>query len=116
MDRISIEDFRVRAAHGCREHEGKVSQEFVVSLAVGTDMAVAGKSDTLADTLDFDFLKRAITDAFALPRHFLIESLAEEIAGRVLKDSRAREVTVSIRKTEVWENGIPGVEIVRSQP
>ena len=113
MDYVTIEGLKVWGVHGCHKYERESPQEFLVGLRVGAELRAPGSSDALADTIDFDFLKSAVTDAFAGARHYLIESLAEEIAAAILKDERAREVTVSIQKPDVWLDAVPGIIITR---
>ena len=115
MDYVTLDQFRVRGIHGCHKYEREAPQDFIVSLKVGMDLSVPGASDNLEDTLDFDFLKSAVTTAFAGERKYLIETLAEEIAAAILKDARVREITVSIQKPDVWPDAIPGVIITRSK-
>jgi len=43
----------------------------------------------------------------------LIETIAERIALQILTDVRIHSVRVSVRKIDIWENGVPGVEITR---
>jgi FolB domain-containing protein len=115
MDYVTIDQMRVRGVHGCHKYERESPQDFLVSLRVGTDLRAPGTSDALADTIDFDFLKSAVADAFAGARHYLIEALAEEIAAAILKDERAKEATVSIQKPDVWPDAVPGISITRAK-
>lgn len=116
MDYIRLDNFRVRATHGHSPEERHVEQEFEVSLAVGCDMRRAGKSDKLPDTIDFDFLRRVVEETLAGKKRYLVEALAEEIAQKILADSRAREVSVTIKKPSVWPDAVPGITITRVRP
>ncbi|MDB5189392.1 MAG: folB [Parcubacteria group bacterium] len=113
MDYLTIDSLTVSGAHGHYPHEREKEQEFEVSLRVGTHLLRAGQSDALDDTIDYDVLKRTVLDVFAHETRFLIESLANEIAERILRDTHALEVTITIKKKEVWDNGVPGVCITR---
>jgi len=113
MDYITIDSLVASGAHGYYEQERTKEQDFDVSLRVGTHVRRAGQSDMLAETIDYDVLKRIVRDTFARESRFLIESLAETIAERILRETNALEVTVSIRKPGVWESGVPGVSITR---
>ena len=113
MDYVTIDGLRARGIHGCHKYEREEPQDFIVSLKVGMDLSVSGASDNLVETIDFDFLKSAVTTAFAGERKYLIETLAEEIATAILKDSRVQEITVSIQKPDVWPDAVPGVVITR---
>ncbi len=113
MDYLTIDSLVVSGAHGYYEQERQREQEFELSLRVGTHVRRAGQSDALVDTIDYDVLKRIVRETFARESRFLIESLAETIAERILRDTPALEVTVSIKKKAVWESGVPGVTITR---
>ena len=115
MDYITINDLRIQGAHGHYEHERQVEQEFLISIKVGMNAKEAGKSDQLADTIDYDKLRMITEDVFKGKSHYLIEALAEEIAQKILQETPAKEVTISIQKTAVWPSGVPGVLITRSK-
>jgi dihydroneopterin aldolase len=115
MDYLTITDLRINAAHGHYEHERRVEQEFLVSLRVGFDARTASVSDALSDTIDYDSLRAIVENVFKGATHFLIEALAEEITRRVLADTSAQEVSISIQKTAVWPSGVPGITITRSK-
>ena len=115
MDYITLEQFKLQSIHGHHEHERNVEQEFEVSLKVATDITAAGKSDKLPDTLDFDFLRKCVEEVFASKKFYLVEALAENIAQAILKDARAQEVTISIKKNAVWPDAVPGVVITRKK-
>ena len=113
MDYLTIDGLTVQGAHGYYEHERQQEQSFVVTLRVGTHLRTSGQSDALGDTIDYDVLKRIVQETFAQETRYLVESLAETIAERILAQTPALEVTISIQKPEVWESGIPGVTLAR---
>jgi len=113
MDYLTVEGLTVYGAHGHYDHERTREQEFQVSLKVGAHLVRAGQSDALTDTIDYDDLKRIVLETFAKESRYLIESLAETIAERILATTFASEATVSIQKKAVWDNGVPGVIITR---
>ncbi|MDB5195403.1 MAG: diguanylate cyclase [Parcubacteria group bacterium] len=113
MDYLTIDHLVVLGVHGQYDHERTREQSFHVSLRVGTHLKRAGQSDTLADTIDYDLLKRIVEETFAHETRYLVESLAETIAARILRETPALEATVAIKKPEAWDNGIPGVAITR---
>lgn len=114
MDYIHIDGLRVKGKHGHYVRERRGAQEFEVSLRVLTELGKAGKSDKLRDSINYADLKLIVEDVFAAAPRYLLESLAEEIAKKVLKDKRAKEVTVTIKKLAIWKNGVPGVTIIRT--
>jgi len=113
MDYLHIDSLTIDATHGHYEHEWSREQSFDVALKVGFESKTSGDTDTLADTIDYDDLKRIVTETLSGKRRYLVEKIAEEIAQRILEDERAKEVTVTIRKLEAWDNGVPGVTITR---
>ncbi len=115
MDYIHIDNLSFPGKHGVYANERRVEQEFVVSLRLGVDTKKAGESDDLSDTIDYQKVKDIVAEIIEGSSRYLIEKLAEEIAARILLDARVRLVKVTIKKTAVWDNGVPGVTILRSQ-
>jgi dihydroneopterin aldolase len=113
MDYIHIDGLRIAGKHGHYVRERRGTQDFEVSLRVAIDVSKAGKSDKLRHSLNYAHLKTIVEDVFAAAPRYLLETLAEDIAKKVLKDKRAKEVTVTIKKLAIWKNGVPGVTIVR---
>jgi len=114
MDYIHIDNLRFNGKHGVYDNERRGEQEFLVSLKIGFNTKKAGKSDNLNDTLDYQEAKNAVADVISGESHYLVERLAEDIAQAILEDTRIVSVEVTIKKTAVWDNGVPGVTIVRS--
>lgn len=115
-DRIFIEGLRVQAAHGVRERERSDRQEFIVDISVQFDISRAEKSDALDDTYDYGLLRKIALEEFSGRPRYLIELLAARIADRVLEDVRALEATVTIRKTHIYPDCVPGVTVTRGRP
>jgi dihydroneopterin aldolase len=98
-DRIVLTGLRVRGHHGVFEHERRDGQDFFVDLTVWLDLAPAGASDKLADTLDYGALAQATADVVAGPPADLIETVAGRIAERTLAaDARIDAVEVTVHK------------------
>ncbi len=100
--------------HGAYVEEQKTEQEFNISVRLAFDTKKAGLSDNLVDTVDYQNVKDIIQQTIEGKTHYLIEMLAEEIATKVLEEKRITSVEVTIKKMEIWDNGIPGVTITRS--
>ena len=97
-DRIVIDGLEVWAHHGVLPHERELGQRFVLDVALELDLAPAGASDALADTVDYGALAEAIHDRVAGERHDLLERVAEQVADLALEDQRVRAVEVTVRK------------------
>ncbi len=114
MDVVFIENCTVLAKHGYYKEEHAKEQHFVVSIYAYTDTHNAGTTDDLKKTLNYEHLRMYIYEVLAKSPHDLIESLAEEIAAKVLAHSVVK-VEVEVRKPDVWKDSIPGVKIVRTK-
>ena len=114
MEYIFIEGLKVQGRHGVMDIERKVEQEFQIDVRMDVDTTKAAASDDLADALDYVPVKEKIVEIIQGQSFYLIERLADTIASEILKDKRITKVELTIRKTAVWDNGVPGVVITRS--
>jgi dihydroneopterin aldolase len=97
-DRIRLRGIECIGRHGVFAVEREQDQPFVVDLDLVVDLAKAGSTDALEDTLDYGVLvDRVRAEVEGRPRN-LIESLAESIAGFCLEDSRVRRAVVTVHK------------------
>jgi 7,8-dihydroneopterin aldolase/epimerase/oxygenase len=99
-DRIALRGLRVRGHHGVFEHERRDGQDFVLDLVLDVDLAKAGASDDLADTVDYGALAEGAAAVVAGPPRRLIEAVAAEVAQRVLDDERVAAVEVTLHKPQ----------------
>lgn len=85
--------------HGARPEEQDRAQPFEVDLDLAADLSVAGRTDSLADTVDYGAVVATVERVVANEHHRLLERLATRIADDVLGlDPRVESVTVSVRK------------------
>jgi dihydroneopterin aldolase len=90
---------RVLGAHGALPEEKDRAQPFELDVDLTADLALAGRTDALVDTVDYGVVLAAVERVVAEERHRLLERLATRIADDVLAlDPRITEVTVSVRK------------------
>ncbi|MHC1558675.1 dihydroneopterin aldolase [Actinomycetospora sp. C-140] len=99
-DRIALRGLRVRGHHGVFDHERRDGQDFVLDLVLELDLAPAGASDDLADTVDYGALADTAAAVVAGPPRRLIEAVAAEVAVRVLADARVAAVEVTLHKPQ----------------
>ncbi|HSJ85223.1 MAG TPA: dihydroneopterin aldolase [Acidimicrobiia bacterium] len=97
-DRIAVKGIEVLARHGVLEHEKTETQLFRVDLTVHLDLAPAGVSDDLADTVDYGRLAQMAHDVVSAESHQLIETVAHRVAGKILEDPRVDRVSVTVHK------------------
>ncbi|HSJ27494.1 MAG TPA: dihydroneopterin aldolase [Acidimicrobiia bacterium] len=98
-DRIELRGLEVHARHGVYADEQRDGQPFLVDLALTLDLAPPGRTDDLADTVDYGLLAGAVHDVVAGERWDLIERVAARVAEVVLGfDRRIESVSVTIHK------------------
>src|SRR4051812_11972284 len=114
MDTVFIENCTVVAKHGYYKEEHSKEQRFIVSVYAHMDTRTAGTSDKLKETLNYEIVRMYIYEVLSKSPHDLIESLAEEIAAKVLTH-HVQKVEVEIKKPDVWKDSAPGVRITRTK-
>jgi dihydroneopterin aldolase len=98
-DAIFITGLLVHAHHGVMRHEKKVGQQFVIDLELAIDLAAAGASDKLVDTVSYASIVDAATQAFTSKSFRLVEAAAQAIADAVLASfPRVVSVRVTVHK------------------
>ena len=97
-DRIELRGLRVLGICGALPEERSRPQPLEIDLDVEVDLADAGGSDALADTVDYGALARAAVRVATEERFTLLERLASRIAEEVGTDGRVTAVTVAVRK------------------
>lgn len=100
MDRIELRGLRVAGVHGVLPEERERAQPFEVDVVLELDLAAAGRSDSLDDTVDYGRVAQAAAGVVSGPHADLLEHLAERVAGAVLEAGAplARSATVTVRK------------------
>ena len=116
MDKLIIESLRVQARVGVTAAERQVGQWLDVSAEVAYDLAAAGRSDDISETISYAEIARIIHDAATERQFMLLEALAESMAQRLMVELGAAEVRLRLLKRPP-PMPIPvaaaGVEIVR---
>jgi dihydroneopterin aldolase len=121
-DRIELRALRVTGVHGVLPEERDRAQPFEVDLDLEVDLSAAGRSDDLADTVDYGAVAAAVHDAVARGPHAdLLEHLAQRVADAAFSAAGpvATGVSVTIRKTRPpvpMDLATAGVTIYRQPP
>ena len=85
--------------HGALPEEKERAQPFEVDIDLAADLGVAGRTDSLVDTVDYGTVVESVERVITGERHRLLERLATRIADDVLAlDARITSVTVTVRK------------------
>ncbi|MGD6845689.1 dihydroneopterin aldolase [Bacillus infantis] len=119
MDKIYLNNMKFYGYHGVFPEETKLGQRFAVDVIVETDLEKAGKSDNLADSINYGEIYHVCKEVVEGKPFKLVEALAEKIAAEMLGQFPAISiVTVKVIKPDP---PIPGhydsvaVEITRGR-
>lgn len=99
-DQIRLTGLEVFAYHGVLDEEKRAGQRFVVDVVLELDLATAGASDNLADTVDYGSLAGEIEALVSSERWNLIERIAERVAEVVLERAPVSAVEVTVHKPQ----------------
>ncbi|MHB1710846.1 MAG: dihydroneopterin aldolase [Acidimicrobiales bacterium] len=118
-DRIELRGIRVLGTHGVLPEERQRPQPFEVDIDVDLDLTPGGRSDVLADTVDYAGVVERTRAVVEGPHSYrLLEALADAIAAASMEDPRVRSVTVTLRKLRpplVADIGTVGVRVTRER-
>jgi 7,8-dihydroneopterin aldolase/epimerase/oxygenase len=117
MDSLHLAGIRAYGYLGVLPEEQTLGQWFEVDLTLWRDLSAAGASDRLEDTYDYRSIIRATQALIQTIRCQLLETLAAEIAQRVLASGDVEQVRVRVTKLAPAIPDFSGrvtVEITRS--
>ncbi len=97
-DKIYMRDLEIHCIIGTNAWERENKQTVIINIEMDCDLRLSGKSDRLEDTIDYRLLRDNIFSAVETSAYFLIERLAEVVAGTCLENPRVQAVTVSVDK------------------
>ncbi|MCW2714736.1 MAG: folB [Frankiales bacterium] len=99
-DRIGLRGLRVRGFHGVLPEERRDGQDFVVDVVLHLDLAPAGESDDLTQTVHYGELAERLAAVVAGDPVDLLEALATRLAAACLEDVRVSRVEVTVHKPQ----------------
>ena len=115
-DHIVIRNLRVRGILGVEEWERHEPQEIVLNITAFTDLAPAGKSEDLADAINYRTLADAVVAYVEGSRHLLVEALAAAVARLAVVEFGVERVVVRVEKPAALPRAESvGVEIERER-
>jgi dihydroneopterin aldolase len=98
-DRIELRGLRTMGRVGLLDHEREHDQPLEVDLDLVVDLAAAGGSDDLDDTVDYGAVCDGVIATVSERHVALLEALATRVADAVLAlDGRIAAVEVAVRK------------------
>lgn len=84
--------------HGVSAAEKETGRVFEVDCELELDLAEAGQSDRLGDTVDYSKVYKVIRETVEGKAFALMETLAGELAAKVLDRFPVYRVTLNVRK------------------
>ena len=108
MDTIRITGLKVETIIGVHDWERALPRPIVVDLQLGADAAKAAASDRVDAALDYSAVAQAVTKFVGESRLALIETLAEQLAAKLMKDFRVPWLSLTVHKP----GAVPGAQDV----
>ena len=99
MDKIILRGIRFHGHHGVPEAERQVGGHYEVDATLGCPLAKPGRTDDLADTIDYAEVVTRIIEIGTQQSFQLIEALAEKIATVILEQFAVDTVHLTVKKT-----------------
>ncbi|HSS94889.1 MAG TPA: dihydroneopterin aldolase [Candidatus Dormibacteraeota bacterium] len=99
MDTIELVGMSFDGRHGVGPAERENAQEFRVDVELEADLAEAGRTDSLDDTVDYRQVRAIAKQTIEGESVKLLETLAARIAEGILKLPRIEAVTVRVAKS-----------------
>ena len=98
LDRIHIRDLSFRCIIGTGQRERREKQDVVVNITLHADLRRACGSDRIEDTIDYEMVRDQVIEMGQCSEFFLIERLAERVAGICLGHEGVGRVEVTVEK------------------
>jgi 7,8-dihydroneopterin aldolase/epimerase/oxygenase len=98
LDTITLTGLRANAFHGVLDAERRDGQPFIVDVVAHLDLATAGRSDDLAQTVHYGVLAEQVVAAVESDPVDLIETVAERVAAVLLAHRAVTLAVVTIHK------------------
>ena len=97
-DLIELRGLQVLGLVGLLPEEQSRAQPIEVDIDIEADLAPAGASDDVRDTIDYSAICAIAERIISAERFDLLETLAQRLVEAVMADERALAVTVAVRK------------------
>ena len=114
MDRIFIDNLRVRCRIGVGEDERRETQEVLVDVSLYGSLDRPGISGNMDDTINYREVMERVTEFVSGGEFNLLESMASGVASMIIDRYRVDSVSVRARKAKFSNEPSIGVEIERA--
>ena len=118
MDCIRLQGIRSYGYTGFLPEEQSLGQWFEVDLGLWMDLAKAGRSDRIEDTLDYRQVIAGVKQVIKTSKYALLERLAAEISQQLLNHAEIAQVEIRLTKVAAPIPNFSGqiaIELTRSR-
>ena len=106
LDKIFISELKVKTKLGVPAWERMIAQTVILDIELSYDLAPAGKSDAIVDTIDYGAVVARIHETLKQHSFQLVEALAEHVCQLILKEFGALSVKIKVAKPAI----LPGLK------
>ncbi len=115
-DKVFVEGLKMSTVIGVYDWEREIQQSLIMDLVLDWDNRPAAKSDDISLALDYDKLSKFIVAYVESTAFELIETVAEEVAERVINEFHVPKLTLKLSKPDAVANAKNvAVQITREQ-
>ena len=115
-DNLSIEGLKVDTIIGVYQCEREVKQSVIIDLVLETKSTSSGLEDSIEFAVDYVAVSDMVSNLVQSSSFLLIETLAEAIAGKLLKEFAIRSIRLKLSKPSAIQNAANvGITIERSR-
>jgi dihydroneopterin aldolase len=98
QDKIILEGIILYGYHGRNQPEKEIGQTFVIDIEVERDLRMAGTSDQIEGTVSYTDIYRVVKEIIEGPSLNLLESVAHNIAHKIIDKYSVDAVRVKVKK------------------
>ena len=117
-DQIFVEGIKFHGFHGLTKLERQVGVRLCVDVTLELDLERSGRSDRMADTLDYALVHRKVIEVGRGKSYRLLETFARTLLDDLLAAFPVERATVRVRKETPVLDGIVdavGVQMTRAR-
>ena len=103
-DNLSIEGLKVDTIIGVYQWEREVKQSVIIDLVLETKSTSSGLEDSIEFAVDYVAVSDMVSNLVQSSSFLLIETLAEAIAGKLLKEFAIRSIRLKLSKPSAIQN------------
>jgi 7,8-dihydroneopterin aldolase/epimerase/oxygenase len=116
MSFITIVDLEVFYRVGISEEERAKPQRLLLTLDIKFDFSSAAVSGRIGRTIDYYEVSQRLLKLGETRNWRLIESVATDIAGKILSEFRPESVTIEVKKFSIPEARYVSVSLTKQRP